>query len=259
MSIVAERNNTMINHTIHDAEKYMQMALNMAKRGIGSVEPNPAVGAVIIKANQIIGKGWHKKFGEPHAEINALEDCKTLAVNPRGATMYVTLEPCSHKGKTGPCTKALIEAGLAKVFIATKDPSKHANGKGIEQLKEAGIKVQTGICETQAKLLNAPFIKHASTGRCWVTLKWAQTIDGRVAGKNKSETQKWISNKLSRGDAHKLRRRSQAILVGINTILADNPLLTARPSKGRKPLRIVMDSFLKIPSDCRLLKSAKQS
>jgi diaminohydroxyphosphoribosylaminopyrimidine deaminase/5-amino-6-(5-phosphoribosylamino)uracil reductase len=249
----------MINHTMNDAEKYMQMALNMAKRGIGSVEPNPAVGAVITKANQIIGKGWHKKFGEPHAEINAIEDCKTLAVNPRGATMYVTLEPCSHKGKTDPCTKALIESGLAKIFIATKDPSKHANGKGIEQLKEAGIEVQTGICETQAKLLNAPFIKHASTGRCWVTLKWAQTIDGRVAGANKSETQKWISNKLSRGDVHKLRRRAQAILVGINTVIADNPLLTARPSKGKKSTRIVMDSFLKIPPDCRLLKSAKQS
>jgi diaminohydroxyphosphoribosylaminopyrimidine deaminase/5-amino-6-(5-phosphoribosylamino)uracil reductase len=237
----------------------MQMALNLAKRGIGSVEPNPAVGAVITKANQIIGKGWHKKYGEPHAEINALEDCKNLAVNPRGATMYVTLEPCSHEGKTGPCTKALIEAGLAKIFIATTDPSEHARGKGIEQLKHAGIDVNVGICENQAKLLNAPFIKHASTGRCWVTLKWAQTIDGGLAGKNSTRTDKWISNKLSRSDVHKLRRRAQAILVGINTIIADNPQLTARPSKGKKATRIVMDSFLRIPQKCKLLKTAKDN
>ena len=138
--------------------KYMGMALRLARRGIGFVEPNPAVGAVIVKANQIIGSGWHKKFGGPHAEINALEDCKTLGVNPRGAAMYVTLEPCSHIGKTGPCTQAIIEAGVAKVFMATIDPSEHAGGKGIEQLRNAGIEVQTGICETQARLLNAPFI-----------------------------------------------------------------------------------------------------
>ncbi len=118
-------------------ERLMQVALRLARRGIGSVEPNPVVGAVIVKANQIIGKGWHKKFGAPHAEINALEDCKTLGVNPRGAAMYVTLEPCSHEGKTGPCTQAIIAAGLAKVFVATVDPSEHAGGKGIAQLPPA--------------------------------------------------------------------------------------------------------------------------
>jgi len=239
-------------------EKYMQVALKLARRSIGSVEPNPAVGAVIVKANQIIGRGWHKKFGGPHAEINALEDCKNLGVNPHGASMYVTLEPCCHQGKTGPCTKAIIEAGLAKVFIATIDPSEHAKGAGLEQVRNAGIEVQTGICETEARLLNAPFMKFAATGKCWVTLKWAQSIDGKLAWTQHSEQQRWISNELSRKDAHKLRRRAGGILVGINTVLADNPLLTARPGKGKKAIRIVLDSNLRIPLDCKLLETAKK-
>jgi diaminohydroxyphosphoribosylaminopyrimidine deaminase/5-amino-6-(5-phosphoribosylamino)uracil reductase len=254
-TIMAERFATMTN----DTEKYMQMALNLAKRGIGSVEPNPAVGAIITKANQIIGKGWHKHFGGPHAEINALEDCKSLCVNPLGATMYVTLEPCSHQGKTGPCTQAIIDAGLAKVYVATTDPSGHAAGKGIEQLKQAGIEVQTGICEKEAKLLNAPFLKFASTGRCWVVLKWAQTIDGKVAAADLGDNHRWISNQTSRRDVHKLRRRVQAILVGINTIITDDPLLTARPSRGKKAIRIVMDSFLRIPPKSRLLATADKT
>ena len=238
--------------------KYMSMALRLAQRGIGSVEPNPAVGAVIVKANQIIGSGRHKKFGGPHAEINALEDCKTLGVNPRGAVMYVTLEPCSHEGKTGPCTQAIIEAGVAKVFVATIDPSEHAGGKGIEQLRDAGIEVQTGICETQARLLNAPFIKFAATGKCWVTLKWAQSIDGKVATAEPSGSG-WISGEQSRKDVHKLRRRAQAILVGVNTVIADDPLLTARPSRGKKLTRIVLDSHLRLPPDCKLIKTANKS
>ncbi|HUU16484.1 MAG TPA: bifunctional diaminohydroxyphosphoribosylaminopyrimidine deaminase/5-amino-6-(5-phosphoribosylamino)uracil reductase RibD [Sedimentisphaerales bacterium] len=241
-------------------KKYMLMALRLARRGIGSVEPNPAVGAVIVKANQIIGSGRHKKFGGPHAEINALEDCKTLGVNPRGAAMYVTLEPCSHEGKTGPCTQAIIKAGLAKVFIAMIDPSEHAGGKGIEQLRNAGIEVQTGICETEARILNAPFIKYAATGRCWVTLKWAQSIDGKVATAEPQPSGRgWISGEQSRKDVHKLRRRAQAILVGINTVIADDPLLTARPSKGKKLTRIVLDNHLKLPLDCNLIKTAKKS
>jgi diaminohydroxyphosphoribosylaminopyrimidine deaminase/5-amino-6-(5-phosphoribosylamino)uracil reductase len=241
-------------------EKYMLVALRLARRGIGSVEPNPAVGAVIVKANQIIGRGWHKKFGGPHAEINAIEDCKTLGVNPRGAAMYVTLEPCSHEGKTGPCTQAIIEAGVAKVFVATIDPSEHAGGKGIEQLRDAGIEVQTGICETEARLLNAPFIKFAATGRCWVTLKWAQSIDGKVAiaGPQPSGGG-WISCEQSRKDVHKLRRRAGGILVGVNTVIADDPLLTARPGQGKKLTRIVLDNHLRIPLNCKLIKTAKKS
>jgi len=243
---------------VNQDEKLMWSALTLARRGIGSVEPNPAVGAVIVKANQIVGKGRHKKFGGPHAEINALEDCKTLGVNPRGAAMYVTLEPCSHQGKTGPCTQAIIEAGLAKVFVAMIDPSEHAKGKGVEQLRDAGIEVQTGICETEARLLNAPFIKFAATGRCWVTLKWAQSIDGKVATAEPSGSG-WISGEQSRKDVHKLRRRSQAILVGVNTVIADDPLLTPRPSKGKKLIRIVLDNNLRIRLDCKLIKTAGKS
>ena len=239
-------------------EKYMRTALKLAGRGIGSVEPNPAVGAVIVKASQVIGKGWHKKFGGPHAEINALEDCKNLGVDPSRATMYVTLEPCSHEGKTGPCTQAIIEAGLEKVFVAAIDPSAHAGGKGIRQLRDAGIEVQLGLCEAQAKLMNAPFIRFAATGRCWVTLKWAQSIDGKLAPAQSADERGWISNELSRKDAHKLRRRAQAILVGINTVLADDPLLTARPSQGKKATRIVLDSFLRIPPDCKLFETARK-
>ena len=238
--------------------KYMQAALKLAQRGIGSVEPNPAVGCIIVKAGRVIGKGWHKKFGGPHAEINALEDCKTLGVSPRGATMYVTLEPCCHYAKTPPCTEAIIEAGLAKVVVATIDPSEHANGKGIEELRNAGIEVQTGVCQTQARVLNAPFIKFAITGKCWVILKWAQSIDGKMAWAEQSNNRRWISGEQSRKDVHKLRRRVQAILVGINTVLADNPLLTARPSKGKKLTRIVLDSKLRIPLDCELLATAKK-
>ncbi|MFH1884027.1 MAG: bifunctional diaminohydroxyphosphoribosylaminopyrimidine deaminase/5-amino-6-(5-phosphoribosylamino)uracil reductase RibD [Planctomycetota bacterium] len=245
---------------VSDSQRYMGMALRLARRGIGFVEPNPAVGAVIVKANQIIGSGWHKKFGGPHAEINALEDCKTLGVKPRGAAMYVTLEPCSHQGKTGPCTQAIIEAGVAKVFVATIDPSEHAGGKGIEQLRDAGIEVQTGICETQARLLNAPFIKFAATEKCWVTLKWAQSIDGKVAlTELRPSGSGWISGEQSRKDVHKLRRRAQAILVGVNTVIADDPLLTARPSRGKKLTRIILDSHLRIPLDCKLIKTAKKS
>ena len=240
-------------------EKFMEMALRLAKRGISSVEPNPAVGAIIIKANQIIGRGWHKMFGGPHAEIIALQDCRTLGVTPNGATMYVTLEPCSHQGKTGPCTEAIISAGISTVFVAMTDPSEHASGRGIEQLRRAGIEVHTGICEARARMLNAPFVKYTTTGRCWVTLKWAQSIDGKVAWADGIDDRRWISNEHSRRDAHKLRRRVQAILVGINTVIADDPLLTARPNKGKKTARIVMDSFLRIPPDCRLLESIDES
>ncbi len=240
-------------------EKYMQMALRQAKRGVGKVEPNPAVGCIIVKANQIVGKGCHRKFGEAHAEIMALEDCKTMGVTPQRARMYVTLEPCCHQGKTGPCVQAIIEAGLEKVFVATIDPSQHNNGKGIEQLRNAGIEVQTGLCETEAKLLNAPFIKFASTGKCWTILKWAQSIDGKLAYTDVTEERKWISNELSRKDAQNLRRRVGAVLVGINTVISDDPLLTVRPSRGKKPLRIILDSSLRIPLKCKLLRTAKKS
>lgn len=249
-----------INHMMVKSDtRYMRVAISLASRGIGSVEPNPAVGAVLVKANQIIGRGWHKKFGAPHAEINALADCETLGFNPQAATMYVTLEPCCHHAKTPPCTDAIIAAKLAKVVVATIDPSEHANGRGIEQLRNAGIDVQTGVCKTQAKLLNAPFIKFANTGKCWVIVKWAQSIDGKMAWTDKTNERKWISGEQSIKDVHKLRRRVGAILVGINTVLADDPLLTARPSRGKKPTRIILDSKLRIPLGCKLLATTKKA
>jgi len=239
-------------------EKYMQAALKLAQRGIGSVEPNPAVGCVIVKGSQIVGKGWHRKFGAEHAEINALQDCKTLGVSPNGATMYVTLEPCCHYAKTPPCTDAISASKIARVVVATVDPSEHANGRGVDQLRHAGIEVQVGLCQTQARLLNAPFIKFAATGRSWIILKWAQSIDGMLAYAEQSDTQRWISGELSRKEVQKLRKRAQAILVGINTVLADNPLLTARPAKGQKLTRIVLDTYLRIPLKCKLLATAKR-
>jgi len=240
-------------------EKFMQAALKLARRGVGSVEPNPAVGAVIVKNNQIIGKGWHKKFGEAHAEINAIEDCKNLGADPAGATMYVTLEPCCHEGKTGACTQAIIKAGISRVVIAAIDPTEQVAGKGIEQLRKSGIEVQTGVFEKEAKLLNAWFFKYAGSGKPWVILKWAQTIDGKMAWSDSSDSRRWISNEQSRKDVHKLRRCVQGILVGINTVIADDPLLTARPSKGKTPTRIVLDSLLRIPLDCKLLSTAKKA
>jgi diaminohydroxyphosphoribosylaminopyrimidine deaminase/5-amino-6-(5-phosphoribosylamino)uracil reductase len=240
-------------------EKLMRSALRLARRGLGSVEPNPAVGAVIVKGGKVIGKGWHKRFGGPHAEINALEDCKKSGNDPHGAELYVTLEPCCHQGKTGPCTQAIISAGIAKVFVAMVDPSKHASGKGIEQLRGAGIEVQTGICEIEARLLNAPFIKYANTGKCWVTLKWAQSIDGKLAmTEPQTSGSSWISSQKSRKDVHKLRRCISGILVGINTVITDDPLLTARPSKGKKAIRIVLDNQLRIPLDSKLIKTARR-
>ena len=237
--------------------KHMKMALKLAERGLDSVEPNPAVGCIITKANQIIGRGWHKKFGTPHAEINALEDCKSLGVNPKGATMYVTLEPCSHEGKTPPCAQAIISAGLGKVVVATVDPSEHSNGAGIEQLRAAGIEVETGLCQTEARLLNAPFIKFAATRQPWVTLKWAQSLDGKLAWSPAAGPNRWISNEESRKDVQRLRRRAGAVLVGVNTVLSDDPFLVPRPPKGKKPLRVVLDSFLRIKLTSRLLRTTK--
>lgn len=240
-------------------EQYMRMALRLAARGIGSVEPNPAAGAVLVKNGRVIGRGWHKKFGGPHAEINALADCRKRGNDPAGATMYVTLEPCCHFGKTGPCTDAMIAAKIGKVVAATIDPSKHANGRGLKLLRKAGIEVAVGVCEKEAKLLNAPFMKFASTGRCWVVLKWAQSKDGKMGWAEKNKSRRWISSQASRRDVHKIRRRVQAILVGIETVLVDDPLLTARPETGKQPLRIVLDTDLRIPLNCKLLKTVKKA
>ena len=235
--------------------EHMQLALALARRGLGRVEPNPAVGCVLTKDGAIIGQGFHRQFGGPHAEVNALADCRDRGHDPAGATMYVTLEPCSHTGKTPPCSRAVIEAGIAKVVIAAEDPTEAAGG-GIEQLKTAGIEVEVGLCADEAKQLNAPFYKHARTGLPWVIVKWAQSIDGKLAWINPPKDGNWISNEQSRADVHQLRKRTQAILTGVDTVIADNPLLTVRiegETIDRPPLRIVIDSQLRIPWDCRLI------
>jgi diaminohydroxyphosphoribosylaminopyrimidine deaminase / 5-amino-6-(5-phosphoribosylamino)uracil reductase len=244
-----------MNTNIND-EHYMQMALKLAGRGIGKVEPNPPVGCVIVKSVQVIGKGWHKQFGGPHAEINAIEDCTTLGASPAGATMYVTLEPCCHQGQTGPCSDAIIKAGVSRVVIAVEDPSEKAGGKGIDQLRKAGVEVEVGLCQDKGQQLIAAFAKYATTNLPWVILKWAQTIDGKLAFAESDDKQRWISNESSRKDVHNLRRSVQGVLVGINTVIADNPQLTPRPAKGRKTAGIVLDSALRIPLGCKLLGSA---
>lgn len=240
--------------------EYMRRALELAAQGIGSVEPNPAVGCIIVKDGRIIGQGFHQRFGGPHAEINALADCRNRGFDPAGATVYVTLEPCCHTGKTGPCTRALIEAQVGAVVAAVQDPSDKVAGKGFAQLRQAGIDITVGVCDAQARRLNAPFFKLAKTGRPWVIAKWAQSIDSKLAWHNPPAEGNWISGPPSRQDVHQLRKRCQAILVGVNTVLADNPRLTIRiPGHAveRPPLRVVLDTHLRTPLDCHLTTTTK--
>ncbi len=232
--------------------KFMKAALELARKGEGSVEPNPMVGAVIVKNGKIIGKGYHERFGGPHAEINALKNCK---VSPVGATLYVTLEPCCHFGKTPPCTNAIIKAGIKKVVAAVGDPTKKVAGKGFKILKKAGIEVVCGVCEKEAAQLNAPFFKFAQTKKPYVIVKWAQSKDCFLA---RNDNKRWISNAASRKDVQRIRRTVQAVLVGINTAIEDNPMLTVRPDNGRQPLRVVLGKASKMPRNCNLLKTAKQ-
>ncbi|MCE5185301.1 MAG: bifunctional diaminohydroxyphosphoribosylaminopyrimidine deaminase/5-amino-6-(5-phosphoribosylamino)uracil reductase RibD [Planctomycetaceae bacterium] len=236
-------------------EQYMRLALDLARRGIGAVEPNPAVGCVVVQSNQIIGKGWHERFGGPHAEINAISDCWKHGYNPAGSTLYLTLEPCTHYGKTPPCTESVVLAGICKVVFASHDPYEISGGGG-ELLQQAGLDIVSGVCRGEAEELNAAFFKHGRTGLPWVTLKWAQSIDGKMAWKEPPAEGDWISNEQSRRDVHRLRKRAQGILTGVDTVLHDNPLLTARIERERieRPaLRVILDSRLRIPLDRRVV------
>lgn len=227
---------------------YMQKALSLAKKGLFQTSPNPCVGAIIVKNNKIIGQGYHKKAGQDHAEIAALKNCK----EPKNATLYLTLEPCCHHGKTPPCTDEIIKSGIRKVVIAMKDPNPLVNGKGIQKLKNARIKIKTGILEKEAKDLNQAYAKYIKTGLPFVTLKIAMSLDGKIA--TESGESKWITCLESRKYAHKLRSQSDAILTGINTILKDNPHLGVRYVKGKDPLRIILDSKLRIPLNSKVLR-----
>ncbi|EGA90909.1 riboflavin biosynthesis protein RibD [Planococcus donghaensis MPA1U2] len=227
---------------------YMNLALTNAQTLKGQTDPNPLVGSVIVNDNRIVGIGTHLKAGEPHAEIHALRMAGDMS---QGATIYVTLEPCSHFGRTGPCAQAIIDAGIEKVVIATLDPNPIVAGNGVRMLKEAGIEVIVGVREEEAIKMNEVFNKFIVTKTPFVTLKAASTLDGKIA--THSLDSKWITAEEARLDVHLMRSQHMAILVGVGTVIEDDPELTARISNGRNPIRIVLDSTLRIPLDSKLV------
>ncbi|MGI5875361.1 MAG: bifunctional diaminohydroxyphosphoribosylaminopyrimidine deaminase/5-amino-6-(5-phosphoribosylamino)uracil reductase RibD [Dethiobacteria bacterium] len=238
-------------------ERFMWVALDLARQGRGKTNPNPMVGAVIVKEGEIAGTGFHRKAGDRHAEIIALEEAGEKA---RGATMYVNLEPCSHYGRTPPCVDAIINAGIRKVVVAVVDPNPLVAGRGVRKLKEAGIKVKVGVLEDKARRLNEVFFKYITTKTPFVIVKSAMTFDGKIAtGGGKS---RWITGEKSREFVHRLRSRADAIMVGINTVLKDDPLLTVRlpgGEKGRNPVRIIVDSRGKLPLNARVVTTIPEA
>lgn len=239
----------------------MRRALALARRGEGLVEPNPLVGAVVADCTgRILGEGWHEAFGGPHAEVNALA---AAGGRGRGSTLYVTLEPCCHHGKTPPCTDAILAAGVSRVVVAAGDPNPAVAGRGLATLRQAGVRVETGLLESEARRLTAPFRRLIEQGRPWVIAKWAMTLDGclalppAAAGPAVMPAERdWISSAPSRELVHALRRRVDAILVGIGTAVADDPLLTARPPGPRPLLRVVLDRQARLPLDSQLVRTA---
>jgi diaminohydroxyphosphoribosylaminopyrimidine deaminase/5-amino-6-(5-phosphoribosylamino)uracil reductase len=231
---------------------HMRRALELAVLGQGHVEPNPMVGCVIVAGAEIIGEGWHRQYGGPHAEIEAL---RIAGPRARGATLLVTLEPCCHHGKTPPCTEAIIAAGIRRVVAAQHDPFPAVAGAGVAALRAAGIEVEVGLLEEEARALNAPYLKLLATGRPWVSAKWAMTLDGRTATRTGSS--RWISSEESRRLVHALRGRVDAIMIGRGTARMDNPLLTARPPGPRTALRIVVDTRASLPSTSQLVRTAR--
>jgi diaminohydroxyphosphoribosylaminopyrimidine deaminase/5-amino-6-(5-phosphoribosylamino)uracil reductase len=232
---------------------HMYRALELAAKGRGLVEPNPLVGCVIARGAEIIGEGWHRRFGGPHAEIEALRLAGDRAA---GATLYVTLEPCCHQGKTPPCTRAILDAGICRVLAAMRDPFPQVAGGGIQQLQAAGLEVHLGVFESEAQNLNAPYLKLVETGRPWVIAKWAMSLDGKIA--MPSGESRWISNDRSREIVHRLRGRVDGILVGRGTVLRDDPQLMARPPGPRTATRVVLDTHAAIPLSCQLVQTARE-
>ncbi|MES2791785.1 MAG: bifunctional diaminohydroxyphosphoribosylaminopyrimidine deaminase/5-amino-6-(5-phosphoribosylamino)uracil reductase RibD [Planctomycetota bacterium] len=232
----------------------MRRALELAAQGAGSVEPNPMVGAVVVDDDfQLLGEGYHQKFGGPHAEVHALQQAGERA---RGATLYVTLEPCCHYGKTPPCTAAVLAAGIKRVYVAALDPFPAVAGQGVAQLRAAGVSVETGLLEHEAIQLTAPFRTLIQHQRPFVIAKWAMSLDGKIAAH--TGVSKWISNAASRAIVHQVRGRVDGILVGIGTALADDPQLTARPAGPRVATRIVLDSQARLPLASHLVQTARQ-
>lgn len=233
---------------------YMKRAIELAKKGIGFVNPNPLVGAVVVKNGEIIGEGWHARYGELHAERNALAACKE---DPRGADLYVTLEPCCHYGKTPPCTEAILEAGICRVVIGSRDPNALVAGKGAKILRENGVIVEEDFLRKECDALNVIFFRYITTGLPYVALKYAMTLDGKIA--TKTGESKWITGEKARAHVQTLRHQYSAIMAGIQTVLRDNPLLTCRMEGGKNPVRIICDSQLRLPLDCQLVKSISEA
>ncbi len=231
--------------------RYMKKAIALAKKGKGYTNPNPMVGAVIVKNGQIIGEGYHERYGEAHAEVNAFNHC---SIDPKGATMYVTLEPCAHHGNTPPCAEKIVEKKIKKVVIGLVDPNPLVNHKGIEILRNAGIEVITGVLSEEIKEINEIFYHFIQKKTPYIIMKTAMSLDGKIA--TKTGDSKWISNEKARYFGHELRHEVSGILVGINTVLADDPSLTTRlkDKEGKDPHRIILDSTLKIPLDSKILK-----
>ncbi len=241
--------------TPHPLEPVMRRALALAARGRGGVEPNPMVGAVVLDAGgTVVGEGWHERFGGPHAEVHALVVAGDRA---RGGTLVVTLEPCCHHGKTPPCTDAVVTAGVRRVVAAMADPFPKVAGGGVARLREAGVEVEVGVCETEAVRLNAAYLKLLRTGRPWVHLKWAMTLDGKTATRTRDS--KWISGEESRRRVHELRGVVDAVVVGRGTVEADDPLLTARPPGPRTAARVVLTASGRLPERCRLRATAREA
>ena len=231
-------------------KKYMRMAIELAKRGTGAVNPNPMVGAVVVKNRKVIGEGYHKFFGGPHAEVYALEDAGKEA---EGAEIYVTLEPCSHYGKTPPCAKKIIDMRIKKCFIGSSDPNPKVAGKGVAMLKEAGIEVVENVLKEECDEINQVFFKYIKTKIPYLFIKCGITLDGKIALSN--GISKWITNSIAREKVQYYRNKFMGIMVGINTVLTDNPSLTARVENGVNPFRIIVDPHLKIDENCRVVKN----
>ena len=238
--------------TARDDRAWMMRALELARRGIYSTPPNPAVGCVLVRDGENVGEGWHERTGEPHAEVMAL---RAAGERANGADAYVTLEPCSHQGRTGPCVDALLQAGVGRVVAAMRDPNPRVNGQGLERLERAGVKTATGLLEEEAREINRGFVARMTRSRPWITLKMASSLDGRAAlADGRSQ---WITGEEARADVQRLRARASAIVTGVGTALADDPRLTVRDLtlelRGRRPLRVVLDAALRLPLDARLL------
>ena len=239
-------------------KKYMRLAINLAKKGAGYTAPNPLVGAVIVKNDKIIGQGFHEKYGQLHAERNALADCRSRGNDPKGASIYVTLTPCCHYGKTPPCTEAIIECGISHVIIGSRDPNPQVLDKSIELLKAAGIKVTTDFLREECDQLNPIFFHYITCHTPYVTLKYAMTMDGKIA--TFAGHSQWITGETARAKVHQDRHLHTAIMVGIGTVLADDPLLTCRlaSGSGKNPIRIICDSNLRTPLTSKIVTTASE-